>query len=113
MSLASKLVTPRKAAWRDVDAALDHYEISAGEETARAFLAAIEGAFAHVSQFPGSGSPRYAHALGLPDLRSWPLKRFPYLVFYLERDDHIDVWRVLRMEQDIANEMGEGEAGAL
>jgi toxin ParE1/3/4 len=28
----------------------------------------------------------------------WPLKRYPYLVFYVERDDHIDVWRILHGE---------------
>ena len=34
-------------------------------------------------------------------LRSWPLTRHPYLVFYLERPDHIDVWRVLHGQRDI------------
>ena len=24
-----------------------------------------------------------------------PVDRFPYLVFYVERVDHVDVWRVL------------------
>ncbi|ENO88947.1 plasmid stabilization system [Thauera aminoaromatica S2] len=27
--------------------------------------------------------------------------RYPYLVFYVERADHIDVWRVLHGERDI------------
>ena len=40
--------------------------------------------------------------------RVWPLKRYPWLVFYVERDDHIDVWRVLRAEQDIPAWMQEG-----
>ena len=30
-----------------------------------------------------------------------PLKRYPYLVFYIEQDDHIDVWRVLHSHRDI------------
>jgi toxin ParE1/3/4 len=34
-------------------------------------------------------------------LRSWPLTRFPYLVFYFERDDCVDVWRVLQAQRDI------------
>jgi toxin ParE1/3/4 len=37
----------------------------------------------------------------LPGLRFWPLKRYPYFVFYLERETHIDVWRVLHAERDI------------
>ncbi len=39
--------------------------------------------------------------LDLPGLRCWPVKRYPYLVFYVERDDHIDVWRVLHGQRDI------------
>ena len=31
----------------------------------------------------------------------WSLKRYPYLVFYVEQDDHIDVWRVLTSHRDI------------
>jgi len=29
------------------------------------------------------------------------LTRFPHLVFYFERDDYIDVWRVLHGRRDI------------
>ena len=29
------------------------------------------------------------------------LKRYPYLIFYLEQTDHIDVWRVLHAKTDI------------
>jgi toxin ParE1/3/4 len=39
--------------------------------------------------------------LGLADLRCWPIDRYPYLVFYVERDDHVDVWRVLHQQRDI------------
>ena len=44
---------------------------------------------------------QYAHELNLPGLRFWPLKRFPYLVFYVEHASHIDVWRVLHGKRDI------------
>ena len=37
----------------------------------------------------------------MPGLRMWSLKRYPYLVFYVEQDDHIDVWRVLNSHRDI------------
>lgn len=42
-----------------------------------------------------------ATGLNIPGLRFWPLTRFPYLVFYVERDDHIDIWRVLHEQRDI------------
>jgi len=36
-----------------------------------------------------------------PGLRFWRLKKYPHLVFYIERDNHIDVWRVLHGARDI------------
>jgi proteasome lid subunit RPN8/RPN11 len=39
--------------------------------------------------------------LDLPDLRSWKLWRFPYLIFYVARGEYIDVWCVLHAERDI------------
>lgn len=37
----------------------------------------------------------------MPGLRLLPLRRYPFLIFYFERDDHIDVWRILHAERDI------------
>jgi toxin ParE1/3/4 len=39
--------------------------------------------------------------LDIPGLRSWPLRRFPYVIFYIEQENHIDVWRVLHARRDI------------
>lgn len=98
--MSVKPVVPRTLARWDIDHAIDDY-LAIGEGTARGFVDALERAFRHIALHPASGSPRYAHALDLPHLRSWPLRRFPYLVFYIEREDHIDVWRVLHAAQDI------------
>jgi toxin ParE1/3/4 len=42
--------------------------------------------------------------------RTRALKRYPYLAFYVERDDHIDVWRVLHTQRDIPTRMQEPES---
>jgi len=86
---------------RDVEEAVDHYLMEAGEQVALGFIDALESAYRYISRHPEAGSSRYAHELDLPPLRYWPLKRYPYLVFYVERDDHVDVWRVLHGERDI------------
>lgn len=70
-------------------------------QTALGLIDALENAYAHIGRHPATGSPRYAHILNLPGLRFWPLTRYPYLVFYMERPDHIDVWRVLHSKLDI------------
>ncbi len=96
-----KSVIPRQQANRDVEEAIDHYLVEATPKVALGFVDALETAYAHIARHPASGSPRYAHQLGLADLRSWPLGRYPYLVFYVECDKHIDVWRVLNEQRDI------------
>jgi toxin ParE1/3/4 len=63
-----------------------------------------------LSRHPGAGASRYAYELDIPGLRSWPLRRFPYLIFYMEQADHIDVWRVLHGRRDIPALMREPEA---
>jgi len=97
----SKPVIPRALANRDVDGAIKHYLDQHAEAAALGFIDALEQAYAHVGRHAATGSPRYAHELNLPGLRFWPLTRYPHLVFYIEMDDHIDVWRVLHGERDI------------
>jgi len=97
----AKALIQRTLALGDVDQAITHYLEQDAAAAALGFVDALEHAYAHISKQPGTGSPRYAHELGLPDLRSWPLSRYPYLVFYVERADHIDVLRVLHMKRDI------------
>jgi len=96
-----KRVIPRTQADRDIQEAVDYYLNERAERTALAFVDAIEQAFRYIGRHPATGSPRYAQELDLPGLRCWPVKRYPYLVFYVERDDHIDVWRVLHGQREI------------
>ena len=99
--MSLKPVIPRERANRDVDQAIDYYLGENALEAALGFIDALEQAYGHISRHPTTGSSRYASELDLPGLRFWPLKRYPHLVFYLERSDHIDVWRVLHNKRDI------------
>jgi toxin ParE1/3/4 len=104
---AFKSIVPRELAHRDVEEAIDHHLAEASAKVALRFVDELEKAYAHISRQPASGSPRCAHQLGLADLRIWPLGRYPSLVFYIERDEHIDVWRVLDGRRDIPAWMNE------
>ena len=99
--MTAKPVVPRAVAQRDIDEAIDYYLQEAGDRVALRFIDAAEATLRSIGQSPAAGSPRYAHELNLPGLRSRQLKRFPYLVFYVEGEDHIDVWRVLHAKRDI------------
>ena len=99
--MSVKEIVPRALARRDVDEAIEHYLNEAGGKAALGFIDKLERAFLHIARRPAAGSPRYAHELDLPGLRVWPVKRYPYLVFYMEREHSIDVWRVLHGKRDI------------
>ena len=96
-----KPVVPREQANQDVDDAVAYYLEEGAASVALDFIDALEQAYTHIGRHPGTGSPRYGHELNLAGLRSWTLSRYPYLVFYIERPDHIDVWRVLHGQRDI------------
>jgi len=105
-----KPVIPRSIADEDIRAAIDHYRDEADESVALDFIDRLQVAVDHIGRYPDSGSPRYAHELGLPGLRSWPLSGFPYLMFYMEGDDRNDLWRVLHAGRDIPAWMRDGES---
>ena len=96
-----KPVLRRAQAQEDVADAIVYYLEQDAPDAAVGFIKALEKAIGHIGRHPASGSPRYAGELGLPDLRFWQVKRYPYLVFSVECDDHVDVWRVLHGQRDI------------
>ena len=99
--MKSKPVVPRERARLDVEEAVVHSLLEGAESVAMGFVDALEKAYAHIGRRPLAGLPRYAHELDMPGLRCWPLARYPYLVFYVDHPDHVDVWRVLHGQRDI------------
>lgn len=95
-----KPLVRRERADQDVQEAIEHY-LQDAPDGALAFVDALERAYRHIQRHPGTGSPLYAHELNLPGLRFWVCKRFPYLMFYVEHADRIDMWRVLHASRDI------------
>jgi len=99
--VSGKPVVLRERARRDIEEAIDHYLAEAGPTVALSFIGALEETRRHISEQPGSGSPRYAHELDIPGLRFRAAGKFPYLVFYVEKETEIDVWRILHGARDI------------
>lgn len=90
----------RLAALEDLREAHAHY-LRVAPHVADDLLTEADLAQRHIGQYPGTGSPRYGNLLGIRGLRSWQLDRFPYLIFYIERADHLDVLRLLHQSRDI------------
>ena len=106
---AAKPVKLRAQAMADVDKAIAYYLEEAEPSVALDFVDQLERAYSHLARHPATGSPRYAHELNLPGLRSWPVTRYPYLVFYAEHADHVDVWRVLHGARDMPAWLSESD----
>ena len=105
--MKAKPVVPRSQAERDVDEPIAYYLEQRAVDVAPGFIDDLEKDYSHIGRHPAAGSPRYAHELNLPDLRFWLVPGYPYVVFYVEYDDHVDVWRVLHAQQDIPSWMAE------
>lgn len=97
----AKPVRLRQLAATDLEDASDYYRHEAGERVALEFIDAVGRGMKRISRSPHVGSLHFAYELAIPDLRAWPLQRFPYVVFYVVADDEIDVWRILHTRRDL------------
>ncbi len=95
-----KLLVRHARADLDVEEAVEFY-LQHTPKVVLNFVDALEFTYQQIQRRPAIGSPRYAHELNLPGLRFRQLKKFPYLVFYVELEQQIDIWRVLHGSRDI------------
>ncbi len=107
--MTAKPVVLRERAEADIDETAAHYLAEGGADLVLRFIDALETAMDHIGRHPATGSPPYAAELDLRGLRFWRLKRFPYLIFYVERESDVDVWRLLHGQRDIPAWLGEGD----
>tara|TARA_R110002096_G_scaffold201341_1_gene385778 strand:+ start:864 stop:1190 length:327 start_codon:yes stop_codon:yes gene_type:complete len=99
--VTARPVIRRALADRDIAGAVEFYLAEAGVSAAEGFIDAVELAFRQISDFPESGSARYAQELLIPGLRSWTMAGYPWLVFYMAGEARTEVWRVLYAHRDI------------
>ena len=99
--MRGKPVVLRERARRDIDEVIEHYLSGAEPAVALDFVGALEDALRQIGERPASGSLRHAHELDIPGLRFQSVGRFPHLVFHVEREADIDVWRVLHGAREI------------
>ncbi len=105
--MAKKRLVRRRLAEDDIDAALVYYLNEAGPEIAADFVAQLEKLIASISIQPKLGSQRYAQVVMISGMRYREIKRFPYLVFYVEKENRIEVVRVLHSSRDITSLVNE------
>lgn len=47
----------------------------------------------------------------MPGIRSWPVRSFPYVIFYMTARGQVDIWRLLHRQRELPAGMDEGENG--
>jgi toxin ParE1/3/4 len=101
----------RPAAQQDLVALSLWYADKGGETLAARMFDAARAALMPIQRMPGLGSPALAESVGMPGLRHLGVDGFPVRWFYLEREDHLDVLRLLGERQDIAAILADAPTG--
>jgi len=102
----------RPLAEADIDAILAYCLAEGGPMLSTQFAAQLEAALRTLSTHPAIGSRRYADLLGIPGLRSWPIKRSTYFIFYVDDAGQIDIWRVLHGRRGLSALLGDDDPDA-
>ena len=97
-----KRLVLRPQAEADLLANVRWYLERGGLELGARVFDATQASLATVQAQPGFGSPAIGQRCGLPGLRAWRVKGFSLRWFYFDRDDSIDVVRLLADRQDVA-----------
>lgn len=102
----------RPQALRDQRGEVRFYRREGGSRLALAAASATNTALDQIERDPGIGSPTLGsptlgERLGVSGLRTWRVAKFPLLWCYFERDDHLDVVRLLGQCQDLTAILGD------
>lgn len=97
----------RPQALRDQQSEVRYCRDEGGTRLAVKVAKATNEALDQVEREPGNGSPTLGKLLGIPGLRIWRVGKFPWLWCYFEREDHLDVVRLLGERQDIFSILGD------
>lgn len=99
--MAQRQAQLRSRAAADIDGGIAHLRETAGAQAALDFIDELELGINQITRSPTAGSLRFAYELGIPELRAWGLRRFPFVIFYVPSIGGIDIWRVLHTRHDI------------
>ncbi len=90
----------RPQAREDRRAEVLYYRQEASAAVATQLVKAMAKALKDLEHNPSIGSPTLGKLLGIDQLRTWRLQGFPLSFWYFEREDHIDVIRLVGQRQD-------------
>ena len=84
-----------------------YYRSEGGEGLAGRFFERAIESLKVIERIPSAGSQRTGELCDVPGLRSHRVAGFPCVWFYFERNDYVDVVRLLSYAQDLATILGD------
>ncbi|WP_371741899.1 type II toxin-antitoxin system RelE/ParE family toxin [Herbiconiux sp. VKM Ac-2851] len=101
--MTRRVVTTARAD-EDIASAIDDYVGEGAADVALDLVDELENLRDLLAEFPSLGSARLAIDLGIPEVRSVPLGRFPYVAIYTDDADAVRIHRVLHTRRDLPRE---------
>jgi toxin ParE1/3/4 len=102
--MIAKPVIRRAAADEDIGEAVDYYAAESVPAADR-LVDELKRSVDMIGKTPRIGSPRYAHELNIAGLRFQKMGKFPFLIFYVEHEEYIDMLRVLHEHRDMPSKL--------
>lgn len=96
----------------DLVSAIEYYLREAGSEVALRFVETVEAAFNLVARHPAAGH-RFEGAMNLRlrSLRVWPMKDYPYSIYYEADARAVRIYSVVHSGRDVEDVLGSRFAG--
>lgn len=108
--MTRRVVTTRRAD-EDVDLAVEYHLLAGEHAAAEALVDALAAALELLARHPSIGSARWEALIGIPDLRTLPLRHQPYALIYTDDPDAVHIHRFLHTSRDISAEFAENLGG--
>jgi len=99
--LISKKLILLDFANRDADKIIKDTVCDYGMAASLKLIDELEKSLRRIGRYPKLGSLRIGQEISFDNLRSYALKKAPYIIFYLEHEEYIGVIRILHQKQDI------------
>lgn len=105
--MSSKWVRTRTTAESELQDAIAYYVEEGAFEAALGLVDQFEDALRTLGEHPGIGSPQLEAELGIPGVRLFALRTYPYVVIYFDTVEFVDVRHVLHSSRDIPRRLAD------
>lgn len=103
--MTGKWVRTRTTAEAELQSAIAYYVDEGALDAALGLVDEFEAALGAISSHPALGSPRLEVELGIPGVRVFALRTYPYVIIYFDTVEFVDVRHVLHSSRDIPARM--------